>query len=150
MAFRLYRRRRPHLRWRGATYLVNWRIEPGQPELSGRDRDIIVDALKHFDGVRYRLHAFVVMNDHVHVVVTPFTGFELESILKSWKGYSSRRIHDAAGRRGRLWQCEGYDRILRDRRSFEIALHYVALNPIKRWPTARHYRWLWIELQDRE
>jgi REP element-mobilizing transposase RayT len=124
--------------------MVNWRIEPGQPHLSGPDRDIVVSALRHFDGIRYRLHAYVVMNDHVHIVVTPFAGFALEQLVKSWKGFSSRRIHDISGRRGRRWQCEGYDRILRDRRAFDVAIRYVALNPIRRWPDASTYRWLWI------
>src|SRR5438067_1612913 len=68
---KLTRRRLPHLRAFGATYFVTWRLAHGQPDLTHAERAIVAAAIRHFDGTRYALAAFVVMNDHVHVVVHP-------------------------------------------------------------------------------
>ena len=55
-------------------------------------RDRVVEALAHFDGDRYRLHEFVVMPNHVHVLVTPHGAHELSAILHSWKSYTAKQI----------------------------------------------------------
>jgi hypothetical protein len=49
----------------------------------------VQDSLLYFDGIRYRLHAWVVMPNHVHALPTPGTGWELGDILHSWKSYTA-------------------------------------------------------------
>jgi REP element-mobilizing transposase RayT len=66
---RFYRRTLPHWRKQAATYFVTWRIARGQKELSGEERTVVMNAIRHFDGNRYDLDVFVVMNDHVHVIL---------------------------------------------------------------------------------
>ncbi len=49
------------------------------------ERESVAAAMHHFDEQRYELGSYVVMPNHVHLVIRPFHGFELEAILKSWK-----------------------------------------------------------------
>ena len=67
-----YRRRLPHYRERDANYFVTWRLAPGK-ELSSPERDLIAAELHHNSQQRYELYAYVVMNDHVHVLLQFWT-----------------------------------------------------------------------------
>lgn len=93
--------------------------------------ETMAGALKSFDKDRYLLHAFVIMPNHVHVAVTPGTGWELEQLLQSWKGFTARQINKLTNRAGPFWQTESYDRIVRDVLHFEKVVRYIANNPRK-------------------
>jgi putative transposase len=80
---RFYRLRRPHWREQESTYFVTWRLAKSQVGLSSRERTEVVSAIKHFDGSRYELCAYVVMDDHVHVIVRPLFENQLESVVSS-------------------------------------------------------------------
>jgi type I restriction enzyme R subunit len=102
---------------------------------------LVTEALKHFDGQRYQLGAYVVMNDHVHVLVTPLARNALKDILHSWKSFTAHQIRHKSV--GRLWQDEYFDRIVRDEKEFVEKLRYVVGNPWKRWPHLEAYPWVW-------
>jgi REP element-mobilizing transposase RayT len=140
MAVDFYRRRLPHVRVDGGVYFVTWRMREGQPDLSAEERDLVVSNLRHFAGERYVLHAYVVMNDHVHVIVEPHPDFRLENILHSWKSYSAKLI----GRDGAVWQGEYFDRALRDDFEYRQKCDYILGNPRRRWPALETYRWCWV------
>ena len=53
----------------------------------------MADALRHFDGERYHLEAFVVMPNHVHVLVQLKPGHSLSEILHSWKSFAVHQIN---------------------------------------------------------
>ena len=144
MSARSYRRRLPHWRREGATYFVTWRLHRSQRDLSPEERTIVLDVLRHFDGARYRLHALVVMNDHVHVVVTPLAGRELGKIFHTWKSFSAHRMQRETGRRGPLWQIDSYDRIVRCASDLVEKIRYIRNNPSRRWPGRSQYSWLWF------
>ena len=120
---------------------------------------IVIDNWQHFDGQRYRLLAWVVMPNHVHVLIETLPGWPLDSILHSWKSYTSKRIlallenDRPAGRQrslageppalpggppavpGRqaqqLWQREYWDRCVRDERHYAAVIDYIHHNPVK-------------------
>ncbi len=89
--------------------------------------------MHHFDGVRYELNAYVVMPNHVHAILRPLQCEEhpLETILGSWKQFSSKRINARTGNNGDLWQDESYDRIIRDEEHLYRCLLYIGGNPGK-------------------
>jgi carbamoylphosphate synthase large subunit/REP element-mobilizing transposase RayT len=93
--------------------------------------EIVVTALRHFDRDRYVLDAFVVMPNHVHVLVRLAQGRALADILHSWKSFSSKAINRLLGRAGRLWQEESYDRIVRDWNELSRYRDYIVRNPEK-------------------
>ena len=140
---RIYRRRLPHWRIDGSTYFATWCLERGARELDGAERDTILAAVLHFNGLRYLLHACVVMNDHVHVLVEPSEPFQLEELIHSWKSFTANQLQKS-GRSGRIWQPEYWDRLLRGDREFDETLTYLANNPFSRWGI-ESYPWLWID-----
>jgi type I restriction enzyme R subunit len=91
--------------------------------------NIVADAPRHYDGDRLRCGDFVVMPNHVHWLVIPISGHNLEKILHSIKRFSARRINELLGRRGKLWQKESFDRIVRDADEYERTREYVRANP---------------------
>jgi carbamoylphosphate synthase large subunit/REP element-mobilizing transposase RayT len=91
----------------------------------------VVNALRYFHGERYQLDAFVVMPNHVHVLVQPAKDEALADILHSWKSYSAKAINRLLGRTGRLWQEESYDRIVRDWSELAGYRDYISRNPEK-------------------
>ena len=56
--------------------------------------EMVQAALLHFDGKRYRLHAWVVMPNHVHVLFQPIDDWPLAKIVASWKKFTARKIKD--------------------------------------------------------
>jgi putative transposase len=55
--------------------------------------EIVQDALFRFDGERYRLVAWVIMPNHVHVLLEVLPGFLLARVVQSWKSFTARRIN---------------------------------------------------------
>ncbi|MEQ1755479.1 MAG: transposase [Micropepsaceae bacterium] len=88
-------------------------------------------ALLHFDGQRYRLHAWCVMPNHIHVLVTPQGTNTLSKILQSWKSFTGNRANEILGRKGTFWAPDYHDRFIRDEAHFGTAVNYIALNPVK-------------------
>ena len=85
----------------GACYLNN-------PETAG----LVASALRHFDRQRYRLFAWCVMPNHVHVVFEPLGLHRLPQIIHTWKSFTAHRANLKLGRVGDFWQREYYDRLL--------------------------------------
>jgi len=92
---------------------------------------MVAGALGQFDGKRYRLFAWCVMPNHVHVVFQTLADNTLEKVLHSWKSYAAKRADLILERSGEFWQHEYYDHLIRDAAEFERAVAYVAENPKK-------------------
>ena len=91
---------------------------------------IVEGALLHFNTERYALHAWTVMPNHVHVVVTPFDAHTLSTILHSWKSFTAHKINKTLGRCGPVWESESFDHLIRDLLSFERFVLYTENNPV--------------------
>lgn len=94
-------------------------------------REPLVDTLHFGDGDRYRLHTWVVMPNHVHVLVTLAERTTLEIEVGAWKSISARRINRLLGRSGKVWQEDYFDRLVRDRDHFANCVRYIRRNPEK-------------------
>ena len=92
---------------------------------------IVANTLSHFDGDRYHLGDFVVMPNHVHVLVCLLGTIELESQCTSWKKYSATKINRLLNQRGRFWQEESFDHLVRSPEQFDYLRRYIRENPIK-------------------
>jgi len=98
-----------------------------QPEIS----KIVADTLAHFNGERYDLDEWVIMPNHVHVLITPRPDVDLKSILHSWKSYSAQQINKLTGKSGSIWKKESYDHIVRDQEELNRIRKYIRDNPAK-------------------
>jgi putative transposase len=96
-----------------------------QPKLA----KIVAHSLAFFDGDRYELTDFVVMPNHVHVLVA----FPDESCMlrqcESWKHFTALQNNRALNRKGRFWQQDGFDHLVRSAKQFEYLRSYIENNP---------------------
>jgi REP element-mobilizing transposase RayT len=104
---------------------------------------IVLDRWRRFDGVRYRLHAWVIMPNHVHVVVQTIAPCDLASAVEGWKSCSARKINKIFCRRGAVWQREYWDRFIRDEQHYQRAVAYVHENPVKAGLVSQAEDWPW-------
>lgn len=114
--------------------------------------DIVVGALQYFDGDRYRLDEWVVMPNHVHVLIERLKR-ALGSILHSWKSYTSHKIQEVLPEAltpedGRLWQREFFDRGIRDKYHFWCVQRYIWLNPVRAGLCETPWDWPWSSAAD--
>jgi REP element-mobilizing transposase RayT len=77
---------------------------------------------------RYDLHAFVVMPNHVHLLVTPHV--ENARWLGPLKGFTGARANRILHREGPLWQDESYDHLVRTAEEFWKIVAYIEHNPV--------------------
>jgi REP element-mobilizing transposase RayT len=77
---------------------------------------------------RYHLHSFVVMPNHVHLLVTPLV------VSSAWlgplKGFTGHRANQILERRGAFWQAESYDHLVRNDDEFRRVERYIENNPV--------------------
>lgn len=99
---------------------------------------VVKNALLHFHGIRYLLDHWVVMPNHVHVLVQPIKEWTLTKITHSWKSFSANEINKLQNRTGALWQTESFDHIVRNSTQLDRIRQYILSNP-KNLPTS-HYR----------
>ena len=99
---------------------------------------LIGEALEFFHAQRVWTGDYVVMPNHVHVLVQPFPGVELEEWLYSIKRFTSAELGKipalnthAMMRQGHLWQTESFDRIVRGGEELARTRKYIADNPVK-------------------
>jgi len=121
---------------------LTWRLADGQKPLEPRERDLVASVLRRGDGPRYTLLAFVVMDDHVHVLARGGT-WRLERAAGSWRSSSEQQLQRIHGRRGGVWAPGCRVEPVRTpgrRREVEYA---IAGNPWKRWPFLLGYPWMW-------
>ena len=98
-----------------------------QPDIA----EIVEDALLHGDGKRYRLIAWCVMPNHVHVLIETMPGHALPKLVHSWKSFSAKRVNAKVGRTGKVWMPDYFDRFIRDDHHFAAVVAYIYNNPVK-------------------
>jgi uracil-DNA glycosylase family 4 len=94
-------------------------------------------ALVKFAGKQYALHAWVIMPNHVHLVIEPFAGYSLSEILQGIKSASAHTVNRLLKRSGEFWQRESYDHLIRDDEDMARCCDYVVQNPVRAKLVAR-------------
>jgi len=99
-----------------------------RPEL----RAIVVKCLAHFDGERHDLGPWVVMPNHVHLLIRPREGWQLSKLMQGVKGVSAKECNALLGRVGQpFWREESFDHIVRSQAQYDRFVRYIAENPSK-------------------
>jgi REP-associated tyrosine transposase len=135
-----------------------------------------VDTWRRFAGERYDLIAWVVMPNHVHVLIRTYEGVALGKIVQSWKSYTGRQIRemveensragDQGSQEGRagarpswecraparqpegLWMREYWDRHIRDEPHFQAVVDYIHKNSVKAGLVGRAEGWPWTSARE--
>ncbi len=112
--------------------------------------ELVATAVKFFAGQRYDLRAWVVMPNHVHVVVWPHPGRVVSEILHSWKSYTATQANRLLRREHEpFWQTESYDHWIRDDAESTRLVAYIEANPVKAGLCARPEDWRWSSAHHR-
>lgn len=110
--------------------------------------EIVEDNLLHGDGDRYRLLAWVIMPNHVHVLIE-VTRLPLDKVVHGWKSYTAHRIARVRGIGGAVWQPDYFDRYIRNEEHFHRAVRYIERNPAKAGMVDNAEDWRWSSLHQR-
>ena len=94
-----------------------------------RVRNIVADCIMHFNGERYDIHAFVIMPNHVHVLLSTRGDNLVQDIVGSWKKFSAHEINKLLGRQGSVWERESFDHMVRNEFSYKEKFDYIISNP---------------------
>ncbi len=97
---------------------------------------------------RYRLHAYIVMPNHVHVLFELFNANDLPRILHGWKSYTAKAINQELGTTGIVWHAEYYDRLIRDGEHYLNVIRYLRKNETAAVAIARKRREADVNGQD--
>ena len=116
----------------------------------------VAESLHYRDGKVYRLDAYCIMANHVHVVLAPLAiqpseeaqtnslrYNTLSSIMQSLKGYTARKANRLLGRSGAFWHHESYDHSVRDTSEWQRVVTYVLNNPVKAGLIKDWQKWRW-------
>ncbi len=110
-----------------------------QPQIA----QIVESALLFFNGERYVLHAWCIMPNHVHLMMTILGDWQLKSVLHSLKSFTAKKANRILGMRGGFWQPDYFDGMVRDEADFKRSVAYIHENPVKAGLVgdATEFRW---------
>ena len=94
--------------------------------------EILVETLFTYrDRGIYLLHEFVIMPDHLHLILTPSSTASLEKAMQSIKGGSSHHIHKRRDQKSEIWQVGFHDWTIRDYNDWQTKVEYIRNNPVR-------------------
>jgi putative transposase len=99
-----------------------------EPRIAG----MVVEAIHYQERAleHYHLHCYVVMSNHVHLLITPCV--EVSKLMQSLKRFTAKEANRMLNHTGRpFWQEESYDRLVRDETEFRRIARYIEMNPVK-------------------
>lgn len=122
----------PHRGWTStATYFITASTFQHRNLLqSDRIAELFLEGLYHYRGQKYSLHEFVVMPDHVHLLINPLES--LERAMQCIKGSFSFRAKRECGYVGEIWESSYYDHRVRDSVEYARMRTYIHENPVRR------------------
>ena len=91
--------------------------------------ELFIDTLLHYRGSAYQLHAFVIMPDHFHALITPVGA--LERAVQFIKGGFSHRVKVELGSNMEVWQKGFSDHRIRDYSDYLVHVRYIHENPVR-------------------
>jgi REP element-mobilizing transposase RayT len=93
--------------------------------------EMVQETLLKDDGKKYRLAAWVVMPNHVHLLTTRFENCTLSDIMQSFKSITAHRANKTLRRSGEFWMPEYFDRYIRTAKHYTKTVEYIENNPVK-------------------
>jgi putative transposase len=115
------------------TFFVTTRATEGKAILqTGRMADLFVDVLRSYIRERkFRVHDFVVMRNHVHLLISVDDSMSIEKAMQLIKGGFSYRARTELGFKREVWQRGFSDVRIRDEESFRKHQQYIYNNPVR-------------------
>jgi len=104
----------------------------GEKYLEREDVAVVIEEnLLRFDREKYQLLHWVIMPNHVHLLLRPIKGHFLSSIIHSMKSFTANRANNILGSTGRFWSVDYFDRYIRSEAHYNNVVTYIHDNPVK-------------------
>lgn len=94
-------------------------------------RGLVEERLLHREPADYQLGDYVIMPNHVHVLLSSPGEIDLGKVIGAWKSISAKQINKALGRTGSIWQDEWFDHIVRSPLALRAFREYIRRNPAR-------------------
>jgi len=116
----------------GATYFVTTKASQGISifQVTEVAEVLLRKLLEYQSKTNYLLHEFVLMPDHLHLLLTPAESTTLEKAMQFIKGGSSHEIHKVRGNNAQVWQSGFHESRVRDWNDYKNKLDYIYFNPV--------------------
>jgi putative transposase len=134
----------------GETRFLTFGCIGGRRLLAGRAaKTVIVDALRELvEADAIVMHAWVIMGNHLHLLVTPRAA-ALEDSLAILKTRAAQAIGSAAAEPHQVWERGGgFDRLIWSDRAYWNVFSYIHMNPVKAGLAATPVDWQWSSARD--
>jgi putative transposase len=131
----------------GQTYFVSSQTVERRPFFRHERWAILMEEIfQHYRGSSYLLHAYVIMPDHFHIIISPEAS--LERAMQNIKGGFSFRAKSAFDWRHNIWQPGFSDHRIRDAKDWDCHIAYMRHNPVKNklCSFSEEYRYLAVNL----
>lgn len=97
-----------------------------------QDYQVYLDKLKDYaDKYRVAIHAYVLMTNHVHLLMTPSTEKGVSQLMQAHGSYYVRYINQTYGRTGTLWEGRYKSTLVDSENYFLVVSRYIELNPVR-------------------
>lgn len=129
-----------------------------------RIANVLKDSLHHRDGNLFDLIAYNIMPNHIHLVIYPIVErkasfaqireediksdsgeslYIVSKIMQDFKKYTTREANKILKRKGKFWQHESYDHVVRDQKELRRIVKYILNNPVKAGLSKNIDKWEW-------
>lgn len=115
------------------------------------------DKFRQYDGEYYQLLAYCIMPNHFHLLIDTACQLSedildseytpLSKIMNYIKGGSAFQANQVLQRKGRFWQPESYDHLVRNEMELYNIIRYIANNPVKAKLVQNWYEWRFSYVQ---
>jgi len=116
-----------------------------QPRIASMVQNVLLGS----DGECYRLSAWVVMPNHLHVLFK-VGNKPMGRVIADWKEYTAREANKLLGRRGKFWADDYWDTFMRDQTHELSARQYAEKNPVKAGLARVPGDWPWSSARFRD
>ena len=139
-----WKRHLPHFQLSAGYYFITL-VTYNRTLLQPSQKDCIFNALNFLNGKKYELYAAVILNDHLHMIINPTDS--LSKIMHSIKSFTAHEINKQLNRKGKIWQDESMDKVIRSEKEFIEKINYIVNNPIKAHLAQGYadYKWLYVK-----
>jgi putative transposase len=104
---------------------------------------LILETWRRFAGKRYDLGPWVIIPNHVHVLIRVNPGFSLARVVGSWKSYTAKRIMQLTKQPAPIWWPDYWDRFIRDDTHWNGMRRYIENNPLAAGLVRDAAAWKW-------
>jgi len=93
---------------------------------------MVATVIRYRDAGEFQIHEYVVMPDHIHLLLTPREGSSIARAMQLIKGGFSHELHQSESKLNAVWQQRYQERRVRDLNEYASFARYIRENPVRK------------------